>query len=170
MRLEIREADFADPVHSAGIVDVLNSYAADSVGGAKPLTPDARARLVPALQHHPSALVLLAFAEEQPVGIAICFFSLSTFQARPLLNVHDLAVVSAFRGRGVGRALLSEAELRAVRHGCCRLTLEVQDDNDRALSLYKSFGFTDFRVGDSAATRVLSKALGSPVARRRRID
>ena len=38
MSIEIREADFADPVHSAGIVDVLNSYAADPVGGATPLT------------------------------------------------------------------------------------------------------------------------------------
>ena len=72
MEFHIREADYADPVHTTGIVDVLNSYAADLVGGAKPLSADVRERLVPALQSHPSALALLAFAAQQPVGIALC--------------------------------------------------------------------------------------------------
>jgi ribosomal protein S18 acetylase RimI-like enzyme len=161
MEFEIREADFADPVHTTGIIDVLNSYAADPVGGAEPLSADVRERLVPALQSHPSALVLLAFAAQRPVGIAVCFFGLSTFQARPLLNIHDLAVVPEFRGKRVGRALLSEAEQRATCRGCCKLTLEVQEDNVRARSLYGNFGFSDYLVGDSAPTRFLSKALPS---------
>ena len=162
MELLVRAADFADPVDATGIVDVLNSYAADRVGGAAPLSADVRERLVPALQSHPSALVLLAFAEQQAVGIAVCFFGLSTFQARPLLNIHDLAVIPAFREKGVGRALLSEAEHRALLRGCCKLTLEVQEDNLRARSLYERFGFSDFLVGNSAPTRFLSKALRSP--------
>ncbi len=159
MKIDIREADFADPVHASGIVDVLDQYAADPAGGAEPLSADVRERVVPALQSHPSALVLLAFAAAQPVGIAVCFFGLSTFQARPLLNVHDLAVVPDFRGKGVGRSLLAEAQQRAIGRGCCKLTLEVQEDNARARSLYESFGFSDFVVGDSAPTRFLSKAL-----------
>ena len=110
MELETCEADFSDPVHCAGIVEVLDSYAKDPVGGGAPLSPDARARLVPALRDHPTALVLLAFADRRPVGVAVCFFGLSTFQARPLLNIHDLAVVPESRGRGVGRALLEAAQ------------------------------------------------------------
>lgn len=162
VQLEIREADFADAVHAQGIVDVLDSYATDPVGGGKPLGPDVRDRIVPALRSHPGALVLLAFAEARPVGVAICFRGLSTFQALPLLNVHDLAVLPALRGKGVGHALLSEVERRARRDHCCKLTLEVQEDNAPARSLYERFGFSDFRIGDSGPTRFLSKPLGAP--------
>ena len=158
MRLEIHEADFADPAHSAGFLEVLNSYASDPIGGGAPLSADVRRRLVPALRDHPTALVLLAFADRRPVGLAVCFLGFSTFQARPLLNVHDLAVLPELRGNGIGRALLAAAQARAVARGCCKLTLEVQDANIRARGLYASFGFSDFVVG-SSPTRFLSKAL-----------
>lgn len=159
MNVEVLEADLDDPAHREGIVDVLDSYAADPVGGSRPLSPDVRDRLVPALRGHPAALVLLAFADGRPVGVAVCFFGLSTFQALPLLNVHDLAVLPEFRGRGIGRVLLEALEDRAVRDGCCRLTLEVQDDNRPARSLYEGFGFRDHVVGESAPTRFLTKSL-----------
>jgi ribosomal protein S18 acetylase RimI-like enzyme len=55
--------------------------------------------------------------------------------------------------------LLAAAEEHARRSGCCKLTLEVQDDNKRARSLYQSFGFEDFVVGKSAPTRFLAKKL-----------
>ena len=105
-------------------------------------------------------MVLLAFDGDEPVGIATCFFGFSTFAARPLLNVHDLAVVPARRGDGIGRALLAEAEARARAAGCCKLTLEVQDDNHRARAVYARFGFTDYVLGgESVPTRFLTKAL-----------
>lgn len=158
--VEIREADLADAADAKGVVDVLDSYASDPVGGGRPLEAGVRGRLVPALREQPNALVLLASCEGEPVGLAICFFGLSTFQARPLLNVHDLAVPPAWRGRGIGRALLSEAESRARERGCCKLTLEVQDSNAVARGLYERFGFRDFAVrGKVIATRFLSKPL-----------
>ena len=120
-----------------------------------------RRRLVPALREHPGVLVLLALAEGSPVGVAVCFLGLSTFRARPLLNIHDLAVLPEWRGQGIGRALLAAAEDRARQRGCCRLTLEVQDTNERALRLYERFGFSDFVVGSSGPTRFLTKSLGA---------
>ena len=159
MNVQVRPADYANATDRAGIIDVLDSYASDPVGGGKPLRDDVRERLVPALRDNANALVLLAFAEGQPVGLAVCFFGFSTFQARPLLNVHDLAVLPAYRGKGVGRALLAEAEKQARGRGCCKVTLEVQDDNTRARALYERFGFADFVVGGSAATRFLCKLL-----------
>jgi ribosomal protein S18 acetylase RimI-like enzyme len=58
--------------------------------------------------------------------------------------------------------LLQAAEAHALRAGCCKLTLEVQEDNTRARALYRSFGFGDFLVGDEQApTRFLSKAIVS---------
>jgi GNAT superfamily N-acetyltransferase len=60
----------------------------------------------------------------------------------------------------VGRALLSAAEEHARGKGCCKLTLEVRDDNAPARALYGRFGFEDFVVGGtSAATRFLAKPL-----------
>jgi GNAT superfamily N-acetyltransferase len=162
MDLQIRKADFADSRDAAAVVTVVNSYAVDPVGGGQPLPADVRERLIPALRSHPTTLVLLAFAGDEPAGIAVCFFGLSTFKARPLLNIHDLAVVPKHRGMGVGRALLQAAEEHARRAGCCKLTLEVQDDNSRARGLYQSFGFEDFVVGVSKPTRFLAKPLEGP--------
>ena len=159
MNLRIREADFEDSRDAEGIVAVLNSYAIDPMGGSQALSPDVRERLVPTLREHPTSLVLLAFVDDEPVGIAICFFGLSTFRARPLLNIHDLAVLPGYRGQGVGRALLQAAEDRARMKGCCKLTLEVRDDNTSARAVYQRFGFGDFVVGESAPTRFLAKPL-----------
>ena len=58
MQFEIREADFGDPVHATGIVDLLNSFAADPAGGAKPLSADVRERL-----RWSAALILLPDCE-----------------------------------------------------------------------------------------------------------
>ena len=160
MNVRVARADLANPRHAAAIVTVLDTYASDPVGGGKPLTQDVRQRLIPGLREQSTALVLLAFDDDEPVGIAVCFFGFSTFKARPLLNIHDLAVVPSYRGKGVGPALLRAAEEHARGKDCCKLTLEVQDDNTRARAVYRRFGFHDFVVGDqSAATRFLAKPL-----------
>ncbi|NIW23228.1 MAG: GNAT family N-acetyltransferase [Gammaproteobacteria bacterium] len=157
--IDIREADFSSTEDAAAIVTVLDSYASDPVGGGEPLSADVRDRLVAALSGQSNALVLLALSDVEPVGLAVCFYGFSTFQARPLLNVHDLAVIPGYRGRGIGRKLLTDAETRARARGCCKLTLEVQDDNLTALGLYESFGFGDVVYGESGPTRFLSKPL-----------
>ena len=159
MSVSIREARFEDPADGEAILHVLNTYAMDPVGGGRPLTAEVRTRLLPVLREHGRALVLLAFDGPDPVGLATCFLGVSTFQARPLLNIHDLAVVPTHRGRGIGRALLNAAEREALQHGCCRLTLEVQEGNTRARKLYERFGFTDYVLGEPVATRFLCKSL-----------
>ena len=159
MELQIREAQLEKARDADGVVDVLDSYASDPVGGGARLAAEVRERIVPALREHPAALVLLALADDRAAGLLIGFYGLSTFQARPLLNVHDLAVVPEHRGSGVGRALLTEAERHAVGRSCCKLTLEVQDGNKPARSLYQRFGFTDFVLGDTGPTRFLTKPL-----------
>lgn len=158
--VRIREADLADPADAAAIVDLVNAYASDPIGGGEPLAPDVRERLVPGLRDHPTTLVLLAADGERPVGIAVCFFGFSTFRARPLLNVHDLAVLAEWRARGVGQALLGAAEERARARGCVKLTLEVQDGNARARRAYARFGFVDFELAGSS-TRFLVKPLAT---------
>ena len=160
MPIEIREADWEDASHCRGLLDVLDSYASAPVGGAASLSADVRERLIPALRQQASALVLLALEANEPLGVACCFYGFSTFHARPLLNVHDLAVLPEFQGRGIGRALLLAAEERARAQGCCKLTLEVRQDNGRARKLYHERGFRDFELaGQSYPTLFLSKPL-----------
>jgi ribosomal protein S18 acetylase RimI-like enzyme len=155
--LEVRLADLADANDAAAIVAVLNSYATDPRGGNQPLSAGVRARLIPGLRAHPMSKVWLAFDGISAIGLCVAFVGFSTFQARPLLNIHDLAVLPGRRGTGVGRALLAAAESHACELGCCKLTLEVQDDNTPARHLYERFGFRDVVYGDSGPTRFLSK-------------
>lgn len=161
MPLEIRDADLSVPADATAVVDLVNAYACDPMGGGAPLPADVQARLVAGLRGHPTTLVLLAFVDGSAVGVAVCFFGFSTFQARPLLNVHDLAVVPAARGRGVGRALLAAAEARARARGCGKLTLEVLEENHRARAVYARAGFADVACGASASTRFLAKPLAT---------
>jgi ribosomal protein S18 acetylase RimI-like enzyme len=73
--------------------------------------------------------------------MAICLLGFSTFRARPLINIHDIAVHPDFRGQGIGRALLDAVEQHAREHGCCKVTLEVRSDNEPAMAAYRRAGF-----------------------------
>lgn len=162
MTIEVREANLSDPADAQGLLDVLDSYAGGPMGGGVPLGAAVRDRLVPALLDTPSALVFLALADGRTIGVATCFFGFSTFHARPLLNVHDLAVLSEHQGHGVGALLLAAVEERALARGCCKVTLEVREDNERARRLYARRGFGDFELGGSRfPTLFLSKALAA---------
>jgi ribosomal protein S18 acetylase RimI-like enzyme len=147
MSIEIREANLRDPAQAQGYLDVLDSYASGITGGGAPLDAGVKRRLIPALCEQKSALVLLAWSGGRAVGLASCFFGFSTFAARPLLNVHDLAVLPELQGRGIGRALLAAAEQRAAAAGCVKLTLEVLESNTGARKLYEAEGFRAYDLG-----------------------
>ena len=134
-------ADLKNADHARAIVELLDMYCRDEFGDAQPLSEFARQNLIPGLIEHGGARVFLAYNDRQPVGLAICLKGFSSFKARALLNVHDLAVSPAHRGQGVGRALLNAIEAEARRMGGCKLTLEVRSDNALAQSVYERFGF-----------------------------
>jgi ribosomal protein S18 acetylase RimI-like enzyme len=137
------EADLDDAQHQTAILYLVNAYARDPMGDGRDLPYAVRDRLIPGLRQHPTSLVFLALDDATPIGIAVCFVGFSTFAARPLINIHDLAVVPECRGQGVGRLLLERVEAKARELGCCKLTLEVRDDNHLAQRLYQRFGFGD---------------------------
>ena len=157
--VEIHRASLEHAGDTADIVMLLDAYAADPRGGGQPLTAEVRGRLIAGLRAHPTTRIWLAREGTAPAGVCVAFIGFSTFHARPLLNIHDLAVLSGHRGRGTGRALLAAAEAHARELGCCKLTLEVQDDNAPARRLYEHFGFRDVVYGSSGPTRFLGKSL-----------
>lgn len=150
MSIEIVEADLAKVDHQEAIRDLLNAYASDPMGRGKPLSELVQREMIEGLKTHPTTLVLLAYEGEKAKGVAVCFRGFSTFAAKPLLNIHDLAVLPESRGRGIGRKLLEATHRRAVELGCCKVTLEVREDNHRAQGLYRSAGYGK-RNGDGEA-------------------
>ena len=143
-------ANLTDAAHARAVVELLDHYARDIMGGGQSLSEEVRANIVPRIRETPGSRVFLAWENSSAVGLAICFSGLSTFQARPLLNIHDVAVHQSARGRGIGRALLTAIETEARVMGCCKLTLEVREDNHGARHLYESFGFYAGQRGTSA--------------------
>ncbi len=156
----IVEANLDDAAHARDVVAMTAAYACDVMGNGAPLAADALERLVPALRAHPATLIFLAYVGDEAVGIATCFLGLSTFSARPLVNVHDLAVVPEHRGRGVGRALLAAVEAGARARGCVKVTLEVGEQNARARQVYEAAGFAQALAGvEAGAALFFAKTL-----------
>jgi ribosomal protein S18 acetylase RimI-like enzyme len=138
---QIVEADLARPDHQRDILALTQAYALDPMGNGRPLPREVLDQLIPGLRSHPTTLIFLAHVEGQAAGIATCFRGFSTFSARPLINIHDLAVVESHRGRGIGRQLLEAVERKARELGCCKVTLEVQENNTLARGVYQRAGF-----------------------------
>ena len=145
------EADLENPRHQRAVVAMVNTYARDPMGRGQDLPEEVLRDLVPGLQRHPTSLIFLAFDDEVPVGVAVSFVGFSTFAARPLINIHDLAVAPGFRGRGIGRQLPEQVEARARALGCCKLTLEVAAENTLAQELYRTVGFRNIDAGGGGA-------------------
>jgi GNAT superfamily N-acetyltransferase len=144
--LTVELADYSDPRDAADIVELLEAYARDPMGGGEPLGQEVRDEVVPGLAATPGAFSLIARVDGQAVGLANCFTGFSTFVAKPLINVHDMTVISSYRGQGIGRALLEAVDSEARRRGACKITLEVLSGNDRAKRLYLALGYGDYQL------------------------
>lgn len=142
--LNIFEADFANKKHADAVLFVTNEYAKDPMGLGKPLPEEIQKNLIDEIRKFPVWFSLIAFYDNQPAGIVNCVYSFSTFNAAKVINVHDLAVLKNFRNKGIGEALLAAVEKKAEQKNCCKITLEVREDN-RARNLYERM---DFEYGD----------------------
>ncbi|MCJ2182259.1 GNAT family N-acetyltransferase [Novosphingobium sp. 1949] len=150
--LTVRLADYAYDADGRAIVALLDAYARDPMGGGAPLAEDVRARLPAALDAVPGAFSLIAFDGYHPVGLANCFTGFSTFAARPLVNIHDLVVLSGHRGKGIGAALMHAVEREARQRGACKVTLEVLSGNAPAKALYTAQGYGSYALDPEAGS------------------
>lgn len=108
----------------------------------------------------PYAEVAIAELDGNAAGFALFFYNFSTFLARPGIYLEDLFVQPAFRGHGVGKALLQRLAALAVERQCGRLEWSVLDWNVDAIGFYESVGarpqdeWTVYRVTGDALTRL----------------
>lgn len=153
--LTIIDADLNNPAHGKAIFDLLNHYAQDPMGGAEPLSEYCRDNLITELRKRSTIHMVLAYWGDQAAGVMTCIEGFSTFAAKPLLNVHDVAVHSAFRGKGIARAMFAHVDQLAQRLGCCKITLEVLQGNRPALALYTDVGFVQYELDPSTGGAIL---------------
>lgn len=141
--IEIFDCDFLNPLHKQKLVELMNEYIADDMGGGELIEDDRIIKLINGLKNHPSKIVLFAAINGEIVGLSNCFVNFGTFAPAPFINIHDIIVSNKFRGSGAGRALMNAIIKRADEIGCAKITLEVREDNHKAQKLYKSLGFED---------------------------
>ncbi len=108
----------------------------------------------------PQAEAVIAYADGQPVGLAIWFHNYSTFLGRRGLYLEDLFVLPEWRGHGIGKALLVRLAGIAVARGCGRREWSVLDWNEPAIGFYRNLGavpmdeWTVFRVAGDALEKL----------------
>jgi GNAT superfamily N-acetyltransferase len=108
----------------------------------------------------PYAEVVIAEVGGTAAGFALFFHNYSTFLARPGIYLEDLYVEPAWRGRGVGKALLQHLAALAVARDCGRLEWSVLDWNVDAIGFYRRLGaepqdeWTVYRVSGDALARL----------------
>ncbi len=95
----------------------------------------------------PHAHALVAELDGQLVGMATYYGVFSSFIARPGLWLDDLFVYEAYRGRGVGEALIRALCRVAKSQGCARVDWIVSASNERGKKFYTSIGATIFEKG-----------------------
>ena len=76
----------------------------------------------------------------KPVGLALYFFTYSSFLGKPVLWLEDLVVLPEERGHGAGKTLLRALAKIAVSRGCGRMEWSVLDWNAPAIRLYRRIG------------------------------
>ncbi len=154
MKTEVIVADYANQKQGRDVVELLDAYAKDPMGGGKPLSRHARDNLIAALAQRPDAFTVLCYVDDEAAGLVNCFEGFSTFSCQPLMNIHDVTVLKKFRGLGLSQLLLAEVENIAKARGCCKLTLEVLEGNQAAQKAYLKNGFAGYEL-DPAMGRAL---------------
>ena len=133
-------------------------------------------RLAHAVRSTPAALAEALFGpgprvfcdiaewDGRPAGLALWFYSFSTFEGRHGIFLEDLYVRPAHRGRGLGLALMARLARRCRDEGLARLGWNVLDWNAPAIGFYRGLGaevldaWTGCRLDGDALARLAAGA------------
>ncbi len=142
-KIEVIVGDKGNPEHMKAMLDMLDLYMQDEMGGGRPLQSNIAFKNVEMLKAQSNYVFFLPKYKGEIVGIANCFVNFSTFKAKQLINIHDFAVSPRFRRKGIGRAMMSKIFEYARENDFCKVTLEVRNDNHGAQKLYREAGFQE---------------------------
>ncbi len=89
---------------------------------------------------NPRVFAEIAQWQGELAGFALWFYNYSTFRGRHGVYLEDLFVRPAFRGRGIGKALIVTLARRCAAEGLARFQWSVLDWNTPAIQFYQSLG------------------------------
>jgi GNAT superfamily N-acetyltransferase len=154
----VRSATPADVADILSLVHALARY--ERAAGAVEMTEAALGSAL--FGAEPRVFALVAEDGGTVVGMAVYFFSFSTWTGRHGLYLEDLFVLPEHRRRGAGRSLMAALAATALAAGCRRLEWAVLDWNEPAIDFYKSLGavpmeeWTVFRLSGAALAGLAS--------------
>ncbi|GLB52692.1 N-acetyltransferase [Neptunitalea chrysea] len=96
---------------------------------------------------NPSFISFVAVEKEQVVGLALFYYRYSTWKGKTI-HLEDLIVTESCRGKGIGKALLTEVIQYGYNEGVKRIEWNVLDWNTPAIDFYKSNGAKVLRDWD----------------------
>ena len=146
MHINIEIADYFNQKQAQDIIYLLNYYSIAPEGGGKELTTYTKEHLIQELIKLPFAFSILCYIDENPAGLVNCFTVFSTFQCKPIINIHDLIVINKYRRKGISQMLLNEVEKVGKQKNACKITLEVLENNYAAINSYHKFGFSGYEL------------------------
>ena len=76
----------------------------------------------------------------EAAGLALWFLNFSSFRGRHGIYLEDLFVRPAYRGKGLGKALMAQLARRCVEKGLARFEWTVLDWNKPSIDFYKAIG------------------------------
>ena len=136
MSLVIRPARPQDSALIFALVRELAEY--EKLAGEVDATEEAIAEAL--FAETPRLYCDIAEWDGAPAGFAVWFLNYSTFRGRHGIYVEDIFVKAAFRGRGIGKALMARLAQRCVEEGYARFEWAVLDWNAPSIAFYQSIG------------------------------
>lgn len=129
----------AGPADSSLIFDLIRELAdyeklSDAVDATPAMIADAM------FGEKPRLFCDIAEWNGEAAGLAVWFLNFSTFRGRHGIYLEDLFVRPAYRGKGLGKALMTRLATRCVEEGYARFEWSVLDWNAPSIAFYESIG------------------------------
>lgn len=135
MKITLRKADKNDIPEILGLIRELATYER----APQEVTVTAEDLEKDGFGDNPAFEVLLAFNDEQLLGMAFYYFSYSTWKGK-CLYLEDIIVKEQFRGNKAGKLLFEAVIKKARETGAKRMHWQVLEWNEPAINFYKKYG------------------------------
>lgn len=114
----------------------------DWFGKSHPPTAEMRESVERIIESGQGEYLLARAAGDEPAGVCQLRYRWSVWTSADDCWLEDLYVRERARRSGLGRALVEASADRAGERGCRRIELDVNEDNESALALYRACGFS----------------------------